>query len=95
VFSEVYCFQNNDLIQVSSQKVDLIFNRCNLHEITDCPVINSPSFYELCEDKYKTYLRFKELSAETQYVHNYESVDIACDELNIQIDELVVLKKNF
>lgn len=95
IFSEVYCFENNELIPVSEKKVDLIFNRCNLHEINDCPVINSPSFYELCEDKYKTYLRFTDVSAKTQYIHNYASLDIACDELNIKDDELIVLKKNF
>lgn len=95
VFSEIYQFQNNQLIQVWEQQVHLIFNRCNLHEITDCPVINSPSFYELCEDKYKTYLRFTDVSPKTEYIHNYSSLDIACDTLNIQDDELVVLKKNF
>lgn len=95
VFSEAYYFDNKKLNTIKTIKIDLIFNRCDLHKINDCEVINSPSFYELCEDKYKTFLRFPGISAATEYIHEYQDLEKSIKKLNINSDELVVLKKNF
>lgn len=95
VFSEAYYFQDNKLKTIETIKIDLIFNRCDLHEINDCEVINSPDFYELCEDKYKTFLKFPEISSPTEYIHKYQDLENSIKKLNIKADELIVLKKNF
>jgi hypothetical protein len=95
VFSESYYFENCKLFTAGKTKVDLIFNRCDLHEINDCKVINSPKFYELCEDKYDTFLKFPEISSDTKYIHKYSDFSTAVHQLNVKPDELIVLKKNF